>query len=509
MKRLWLILFVINSMWGQEYFYFKDGSIAEGKMSKSNTSGKINISSKNKTFGSIDLISLERITTKDGELIYPKEFITNELSKKLHLPDFEHSPTRESNNVYVDRAKAIEDGYILCNACFNTNPKVPNYNLEMKLSNEISININNNYDILYEHPKRESLQKMVDNILENWIDDPIGYKYRVQVINDISQNAIAVPGGNIYINNGLLDIIESDSELMGVLSHEVAHVEKRHGLKQLLQSQINKKNALVASIFVGIAVSAAGGTEEDVAVATTITAAVGVIASEIVSLGYSRDLEEEADIIAQTYFEKINKKSYSDGMISILDKLYLSSVVNNPLNIDANAYSSHPSILLRIKQFKNATINYLEDPIIIELNNNKKKKRFKEPLSLSIHTIYNGEDKASKGRRIIFLLGEVYNPHLTFDLSLNLLLLNIIYPDGNIYAQKIDISNSIFRHNSSSQFSFKFSMSEIAFSKILPMFINKSFEVRRVLITAKEFDPVNGFSTVYGYKELEGNGIVK
>jgi hypothetical protein len=52
-------------------------------------------------------------------------------------------------------------------------------------------------------------------------------------------------------------------------------------------------------------------------------------------------------------------------------------------------------------------------------------------------------------------------------------------------------------------------MSENAFSKILPMFINKSFEVKRVVITAKEFDPVNGFSTVYGYKELEGNGIIK
>ena len=478
-------------------------------MSKSNSPGKINISSKSKTFGSIDLISLEKITTIDGELIYPKEFITNELSKKLHLPDFEHSPARKSSTLYSDKTKAIEDGYILCNVCFNTNPKIPNYNLEMELSNEISININNNYDILYEHPKREVLQKMVENILENWIDNPIGYTYRVQVINDRSPNAIAVPGGNIYINNGLLDLIESDSELMAVLSHEVAHIEKRHGLKQLLQSQINEKNALAASLFVGIAVAAAGGTEEDIAVATTITAAVGAIAIEIVKLGYSRDLEEEADIIAQTYFEKNNEKSFRDGMISILDKLYLSSVVKNPLNVDANAYSSHPSILLRIKQFKDATINYLEDPIIIELNNNKKKKKFKDPLSLSIHTIYSGEDKGSKGRRTIFLFGDVYNPHLTYDLSLNLLLLNIRYPDGNIYSQKIDISNSIFRHNSSSQFSFKFTMSESAFTKILPMFINKSFEVKRCVITAKEFDPVNGFSNVYGYKELEANGMVK
>ena len=52
-------------------------------------------------------------------------------------------------------------------------------------------------------------------------------------------------------------------------------------------------------------------------------------------------------------------------------------------------------------------------------------------------------------------------------------------------------------------------MSESAFSKILPMLINKSFEVKRCVITAKEFDPVNGFSNVYGYKELEANGIVK
>ena len=47
-----------------------------------------------------------------------------------------------------------------------------------------------------------------------------------------------------------------------------------------------------------------------------------------------------------------------------------------------------------------------------------------------------------------------------------------------------------------------------AFSKILPMLINKNFEVKRCVITAKEFEPVNGFSNVYGYKELEANGIV-
>ena len=64
----------------------EDGSIAEGKMSKSNTSGKINISSKNKTFGSIDLISLERITTKDGELIYPKEFVFHHLRSVFPFP---------------------------------------------------------------------------------------------------------------------------------------------------------------------------------------------------------------------------------------------------------------------------------------------------------------------------------------------------------------------------------------------------------------------------------------
>ena len=509
MKRLWVILFVFSSMWGQEYFYFKDGSIAEGKMSKSNSPGKINISSKNNTFGSFELIAFEKITTKDGELLYPKEFVTNESSKKLHLPDFEHSPIKEKNKIYSDKFQALEEGYVLCKVCFNTNPKIPNYNLEMDLSNEISININNNYDILYEHPQRESLQKMVEAIVESWIDEPIGYKYRVQVINDNSPNAMAVPGGNIYVNTGLLNIIESESELMAVLSHEVAHVEKRHGLKQLLQSQKNQKNALASSIFVGIAVAAAGGSEEDVALATTIAATIGTIASNIVSSGYSRELEEEADVIAQMYFEKINQDKFKVGMVSILDKLYLSAVVTNPLDVNANAYSSHPSIQLRIKQFKNSTINYLEEPIVLELNNKKKKKKFKDPLRLSIKTIYSGEDKNSKGRRIIYLFGDVINSHITYDLTLDLLLINIIYPDGNKYAQKIDISNSIFRHNSTSQFSFKFSMSESAFKKILPLLMNKSFNIQRGLITAKEYDPINGFNSVLGYKELEAEGLVK
>ena len=41
---------------------------------------------------------------------------------------------------------------------------------------------------------------LVEKIVDTWIDEPLGYKYRVQVVRDRAPNAIAVPAGNIYVS---------------------------------------------------------------------------------------------------------------------------------------------------------------------------------------------------------------------------------------------------------------------------------------------------------------------
>ncbi len=79
-----------------------------------------------------------------------------------------------------------------------------------------------------------------------------GMGLRCTVLHDSTVNAFAIPGGNVYVYSGIVDFLQSDDELAAVIAHELAHVEKRHSLKNyrasaaltaLLQKAVkNQKN---------------------------------------------------------------------------------------------------------------------------------------------------------------------------------------------------------------------------------------------------------------------------
>lgn len=53
-------------------------------------------------------------------------------------------------------------------------------------------------------------------------------KYTLRIINNPAINAYSAAGGFIYVNTGLLDILESEDELASIIAHEIAHVSKSH-----------------------------------------------------------------------------------------------------------------------------------------------------------------------------------------------------------------------------------------------------------------------------------------
>src|SRR5690606_32776504 len=58
------------------------------------------------------------------------------------------------------------------------------------------------------------------------------YPYEFTLINEGSINAFALPGGPIFIHSGLLAAADTEAQLVGVMSHEIAHVALRHGTSQ-------------------------------------------------------------------------------------------------------------------------------------------------------------------------------------------------------------------------------------------------------------------------------------
>jgi predicted Zn-dependent protease len=73
--------------------------------------------------------------------------------------------------------------------------------------------------------------------------------WRFGVIDDPVPNAFALPGGPIYITRGLMDLMDTEAELAGVLGHEIGHVTARHSVQQISKSQLAQLGLGVASIL--------------------------------------------------------------------------------------------------------------------------------------------------------------------------------------------------------------------------------------------------------------------
>ena len=113
------------------------------------------------------------------------------------------------------------------------------------------------------------------------------------VVNDDRINAFAMPGGFIGINTGLIMASENESELAGVLAHEVAHVTQRHIARSIYDNQRNSivsMATMLAALVLGAATDVGGD-----AMAGIATASQAAVAQR--QLNFTRSNEQEADRI--------------------------------------------------------------------------------------------------------------------------------------------------------------------------------------------------------------------
>jgi len=62
------------------------------------------------------------------------------------------------------------------------------------------------------------------------------YPLKFHIIEDASLNAFAMPGGNVVLHSGLLLAADSPEEVAGVLAHEIAHITRRHSVRNIISS---------------------------------------------------------------------------------------------------------------------------------------------------------------------------------------------------------------------------------------------------------------------------------
>lgn len=405
------IILLIQIYFAQDQMILKDGTIIEGEFDL-NSRNQTSLRFKNKVTNNWNWYHINQVNfikSFNESLLYPYGFVVNIESRYYHLPNVKHLPEKTKQQ-FFDSLKELElSGYKPCLACFDNSPTITDYQLEKSLARSTVIAFQNTHEILYEHPKLQKIKNIVESVLERWPETIKGYDYRVEVYRDENPNAMAIGGGNLYLSSGLLDIIEYDNELEAVIAHEISHVERRHTLRQFYEYQKKKSTAVLAAIFVGVAVAAAGGEAGDIGAAMLITAVIADFASELALKGYSREMEQEADIIAQLYFSEINMNT--KPMVSILDKLATYTTTREGFLIGASAFSDHPSLLQRIYQVENSSVYKYDEPLTFSAVPTKRKDLELGFVKLKINYVFRAPSSNKLDEDVFFLVGSIINEH--------------------------------------------------------------------------------------------------
>lgn len=135
------------------------------------------------------------------------------------------------------------------------------------------------------------------------------FDYHFFVIDDKEFNAFAAPSGLIFFHSGLIGTMNSEDELVSVMAHEIGHIYKRH-----LASRVETGTYTgIASLGLALAAVAFGG-------ATAPVLLTGALAAgQSVNLHFSRQHEEEADLLAYDWLKKLGRNP--EGQVKMLEAM--------------------------------------------------------------------------------------------------------------------------------------------------------------------------------------------
>lgn len=159
----------------------------------------------------------------------------------------------------------------------------------------------------------EYVRRLADRIAES---SDLHVPLRVTVLSSEEINAFALPGGYLYVNLALVAKAETESELAGVLAHEIAHTTARHGPKLMRRATI--ANILLQAVQVA-ALILSGGSSALVTGGLQYGFYGIAMALDLTLLGVNREYESEADQLGVQY--AWNAGYDPRGFVTFFDKM--------------------------------------------------------------------------------------------------------------------------------------------------------------------------------------------
>ena len=211
---------------------------------------------------------------------------------------------------------------------------------EIALGKQLAQEVERQAKVIDDPVIAEYINRVGQNIVRN---SDAKVPFTIKVLDTEEVNAFALPGGFFFVNSGLILKADSESELAGVMAHEIAHVACRHGTRQATKGELMEIGLIAGSIFTGY-----GWTGYAVR-------QLGSLAIPMSMLVFTRGMEKQADYFGLQYLYKSGYDPTS--FVDFFEKI--ETMERKKPGTISKVFSTHPMNEDRIKaaqlEMNNAT----------------------------------------------------------------------------------------------------------------------------------------------------------
>lgn len=198
---------------------------------------------------------------------------------------------------------------------------------EMQIGRQLAMEVEQQIKLVDDPLVTEYINRVGQNLV---LHSDAKIPFTIKVIDSDEVNAFALPGGFFYVNRGLILAADNESELAGVMAHEIAHVAARHAMENQGKGALINYGLLAGIIFTG-------------GVAGSILQNTAGLSQALAFFKFSRSAEEEADRLGVQY---LYAAGYDPrGMATMFEKL-ASQNKKKPGTL-SRLFSTHPQSLER------------------------------------------------------------------------------------------------------------------------------------------------------------------
>lgn len=197
---------------------------------------------------------------------------------------------------------------------------------DIKIGKAAAQQVEQNVKLVEDPVVTEYVNRIGQNLVRN---SDAKVPFTIKVVNSDEINALALPGGPLYVNSGLIMAADDEAELAGAMAHEIAHVALRHATRTMSRADIVN----IASIPLIIVSGSAGSQGPRLAMPLTF-------------LKFSREFEAEADYFGVQYMYKAGYDP--NALVSFFEKIQ--ALEKKKPSALSQAFASHPQTRSRMQK---------------------------------------------------------------------------------------------------------------------------------------------------------------